>query len=88
MTHWARFEHDGIEHFGSLSGDAIEVHAGDLFHAPESTGRQLRLSEVRLLPPVSPGKMVAVWNNLRASAAKHGWEEPSEPLYVLKPSTC
>jgi len=88
MTHWARFEHDGIEHFGSLSGDAIEVHAGDLFHAPESTGRQLRLSEVRLLPPVRPGKMVAVWNNLRASAAKHGWEEPAEPLYVLKPSTC
>ena len=88
MTQWARFEQDGIEHFGSLSGDAVEVHDGDLFGAPASTGRQLPLSDVRLLAPVRPGKMVAVWNNLRASASKHGWDEPSEPLYVLKPSTC
>jgi 2-keto-4-pentenoate hydratase/2-oxohepta-3-ene-1,7-dioic acid hydratase in catechol pathway len=32
--------------------------------------------------------MVAVWNNLRTAAAKHGWDAPVEPLYVLKPSTC
>jgi 2-keto-4-pentenoate hydratase/2-oxohepta-3-ene-1,7-dioic acid hydratase in catechol pathway len=88
MTQWVRFEHDGIEQFGTLAGDALEVYAGDLFDAPESTGRQLLLSDVRVLPPVRPGKMVAVWNNSRAAAAKHGWDEPSEPLYVLKPSTC
>ncbi len=88
MTQWVRFEHDGAEHLGSLSGDAIEVCAGDLFDAPRPTGRRLSLADVRLLAPVRPGKMVAIWNNLRTAAAKHGWEAPVEPLYVLKPSTC
>jgi 2-keto-4-pentenoate hydratase/2-oxohepta-3-ene-1,7-dioic acid hydratase in catechol pathway len=88
MTHWVRFEHDGSEGFGTLSGESILVHDGDLFEAPASTGHELQLPDVRLLPPVRAGKLIAVWNNLRAAADKYGWDEPPEPLYLLKPSSC
>jgi 2-keto-4-pentenoate hydratase/2-oxohepta-3-ene-1,7-dioic acid hydratase in catechol pathway len=88
MTHWVRFDHDGAEGFGTLSGESVQVHEGDLFKAPAPTGQALRLSDVRLLPPVRAGKMIAVWNNLRAAAEKYGWDEPPEPLYLLKPSSC
>jgi 2-keto-4-pentenoate hydratase/2-oxohepta-3-ene-1,7-dioic acid hydratase in catechol pathway len=88
MTQWVRFLHDGAEHLGSLSGDVITLCTGDLFDGPQPTGRRLPLAAVRVLAPVRPGKMVAIWNNLRTAAAKHGWDAPAEPLYVLKPSTC
>ncbi|MGB5834723.1 MAG: fumarylacetoacetate hydrolase family protein [Thiohalocapsa sp.] len=58
------------------------------FGNPEPNGRQLLLSDVRLLQPVRADKMIALWNNLRAASDKYGWDEPPEPLYFLKPSTC
>jgi 2-keto-4-pentenoate hydratase/2-oxohepta-3-ene-1,7-dioic acid hydratase in catechol pathway len=88
MTHWVRFEHDGTEHFGTLTGESIQVHKGDLFDAPEPTGQELQASQLRILPPVRAGKMIGAWNNLRAAAEKFGWDEPTDPLYFLKPSTC
>jgi 2-keto-4-pentenoate hydratase/2-oxohepta-3-ene-1,7-dioic acid hydratase in catechol pathway len=49
------------------------------------TGRSLRLSEVRLLTPVAPTKIVAVGRNYAAHAAELGNEIPKEPLIFLKP---
>jgi len=88
MTHWVRFEREGSEGFGALSGESIQVYLGDLFNTPEPTGEEIQISDVRLRPPVRAGKFIAVWNNLRAAAEKYGWDEPAEPLYLLKPSTC
>jgi 2-keto-4-pentenoate hydratase/2-oxohepta-3-ene-1,7-dioic acid hydratase in catechol pathway len=31
-----------------------------------------------------PGKIVALWNNFHAAAAKNGWAVPAEPLYFIK----
>jgi 2-keto-4-pentenoate hydratase/2-oxohepta-3-ene-1,7-dioic acid hydratase in catechol pathway len=36
------------------------------------------------LPPCRPGKIIGLWNNFRAAAAKNGWAVPAEPLYFLK----
>lgn len=88
MSHWVRFEQDGIERFGTLTEDTIEVYSGDLFDSPAPTDREVLLSDVRLLPPVQARKMIGLWNNLRPSAEKYGWDEPAAPLYFLKPSTC
>ncbi|HQJ09677.1 MAG TPA: fumarylacetoacetate hydrolase family protein, partial [Deltaproteobacteria bacterium] len=49
------------------------------------TGEQL--SVVRLLPPVLPGKIVAVGLNYRDHASEMGLEIPKEPILFLKPST-
>ena len=31
MTHWIRYRHNGVIGFGTLDGDAITVHDGDMF---------------------------------------------------------
>jgi 2-keto-4-pentenoate hydratase/2-oxohepta-3-ene-1,7-dioic acid hydratase in catechol pathway len=82
--HWLRFrQHDRIG-FGTVDGEQITEYAGDLFARPEATGRKLALADVELLPPVSPSKIIALWNNFHALSAKLGVPEPAEPLYLLK----
>lgn len=81
---WMRFMHAGSAGFGTLEGDRVQVHEGDLFEAPRPTGQNLPLAEVQWLPPVQPRLLLGLWNNFRAAAAKNGWAEPAEPLYFLK----
>jgi 2-keto-4-pentenoate hydratase/2-oxohepta-3-ene-1,7-dioic acid hydratase in catechol pathway len=88
MEHWVRFEQGGSTGFGILSGDTIAVHEGDLFNHPRATGKTVALGAVRLLAPVQPTKMVALWNNFKANAAKLGLPQPAEPLYFIKIPTC
>jgi 2-keto-4-pentenoate hydratase/2-oxohepta-3-ene-1,7-dioic acid hydratase in catechol pathway len=85
MPHWLRFTHAGATQFGTLDGDAIQVFDGDLFDAPRATGQRLSIAEVRLLAPVQPSKVLALWNNFGQLADKLGLATPSEPLYLIKP---
>ncbi len=87
MALWVRFEHDGAEGFGMLEGDRVAVHAGTMFADPQPTGQSLTLSDLRLLVPVRPGKIVGLWNNFHALAAKLGAAIPEVPLYFLKATT-
>ena len=87
MTAWLRFRHDGETGFGTLTSDGIAVHDGDMFGAPRPNGRRLALDDVELLTPAEPSKIVALWNNLHALAAKLNQPKPSEPLYLLKATT-
>jgi 2-keto-4-pentenoate hydratase/2-oxohepta-3-ene-1,7-dioic acid hydratase in catechol pathway len=84
MTRWARVVHDGREEFGTLEGDTLRVHAGDLFAGAAPTGESVALGAVRYLTPVAPGKMVALVDNFHALVAKLGHAVPPEPLYFLK----
>lgn len=86
MTAWVRFEDGGKAGIGRLNaaGDAIEVHDGDLFADPRPSGRSIALAGARLLPPVTPSKIVALWNNSRASAEKQKIEPPLRPLFFIK----
>ena len=87
MTAWLRFRHDGETGFGTLAGDGIAVHDGDMFGASRPNGRVLDLDDVELLAPTEPSKIVALWNNFHALAAKLNQPEPPEPLYLLKATT-
>lgn len=84
MHQWLRFEHAGHPGFGRLEGSAIAVFEGDLFAQPHATGEMLPLADVRLLTPTQPGKMLAIWNNFHALAAKLDLAAPKEPLYFVK----
>jgi len=84
MTRWIRFEHEGRAQFGTLEGDTIRVHEGDMFASPRATGTTVALAAVKLLTPCVPTKMVALWNNYRALAEKLGQAVPPEPLWFLK----
>ena len=84
MAVWVRFADGDEEGFGTLSGETIAVHTGDMFDAPKPTGAEKSLGAVHLLMPCSPSKMICLWNNFHALAAKLGVAEPAEPLYLLK----
>jgi len=84
MTRWIRFEQDGKPGIGTLEGDTIAVHAGDMFAGATPTGQTLNLSDVRLLTPCDPSKMICLWNNFHQLAAKNDFKEPKEPLWFLK----
>ena len=84
MTLWVRFAAaDGIG-FGTLDGEIIHVHDGSMFEEPRATGERIEVAAARLLHPCQPTKMLGLWNNFHALAAKLGSPVPAEPLYFLK----
>ena len=87
MTRWARFRGKTGVGFGILEDDQILEYEGDMFGAPRATGRRLSMDAVTLLSPCSPGKIVALWNNFHALAAKIGKPAPTHPLFFIKSAT-
>ena len=84
MTHWLRFERDGRQGLGTLRDGLIEIYDGDMFGDHTPRNESLPLAEVNLRTPCDPSKMICLWNNFRALAAKLGLQPPEEPLYLLK----
>jgi 2-keto-4-pentenoate hydratase/2-oxohepta-3-ene-1,7-dioic acid hydratase in catechol pathway len=88
MTLWARFRaSDGRAGFGVLQGSEIIEHHGVMFGATQASGGRLAADEYALLSPCEPGKIVALWNNFHALAAKIGKAAPSHPLFFIKSGT-
>ncbi|MGY4594215.1 2-keto-4-pentenoate hydratase/2-oxohepta-3-ene-1,7-dioic acid hydratase in catechol pathway/ketopantoate reductase [Bradyrhizobium sp. GM22.5] len=87
IKQWLRFRNSGATGFGTLTSSGISVHEGEMFGRHAATGKTLALSEVELLAPCVPSKIVALWNNFHALAAKLNQPEPPEPLYLLKATT-
>ena len=84
QNRWVRFEHAGKVGFGTLDGTRVHEHSGDMFGTPLATGTVLAMAELRLLSPTAPSKVIAMWNNFHALAAKLNLADPPEPLYLLK----
>ncbi len=87
MTQWVSFKVGERSAFGTLSGEVIDIHEGDMFALPSSTGRTVALSDVQLTLPCLPGKFIGLWNNYHAQAVKQNLTIPAEPLYFIKPSS-
>lgn len=89
MTRWVRFRSAaGSVGFGMLEGESIAEYAGDPFGTSRPTGFRLPVAGVALLAPCVPSKIIALWNNFHALAAKLGKPAPSHPLYLIKPASC
>jgi 2-dehydropantoate 2-reductase len=84
MTSWIRFEKDGKAGVGILEGEMISVHSGDMFAGVKPNGEKIRLTEVTILTPCDPSKMICLWNNFHQLAAKNDFKRPEEPLWFLK----
>jgi 2-keto-4-pentenoate hydratase/2-oxohepta-3-ene-1,7-dioic acid hydratase in catechol pathway len=59
-----------------------------MYDAPVATGKLLPRAALTLLCPCSPSKIIALWNNFHALAAKLGKSAPQYPLFFLKPASC
>ena len=84
IKRWVRFEEAGRAGFGTLEGETIRVHRGDMYGTPEPTGALLPVAGVKLLMPCQPSKVIALWNNFAALGEKLKLAVPAEPLYLLK----
>lgn len=67
-------------HTGVLQGDRVFIVEDD----PHSE-TSFAMDDVKLLPPVTPSKIVCVGRNYADHAAELGNEVPKEPLLFLKP---
>ena len=81
---WMRYEVNGKAGFGVLEGEHIAACLGDMFGVYKRTGELLLLSSVTSLIPCVPSKLIGLWNNYRAQAAKQGLSMPEEPLWFIK----
>jgi 2-keto-4-pentenoate hydratase/2-oxohepta-3-ene-1,7-dioic acid hydratase in catechol pathway len=82
-----RFEKDGQQCHGLLTGLEVQKITGDIF-AEYTIGKEcFQLGEVNLLPPCLPTKIVAVGLNYLGHAQEMKMAIPDEPLLFLKPAT-
>jgi 2-keto-4-pentenoate hydratase/2-oxohepta-3-ene-1,7-dioic acid hydratase in catechol pathway len=66
VTHYVRYQAGNVTALGILEGENIRELRGDLFAKPTPTGKTVKLSAVKLLPPVVPGKVIAVGLNYKS----------------------
>ena len=66
VTRYVRYAHQGRTRYGMLEGETIRELAGNFLESPRATGGTVRLTEVKLLAPVVPSKVIAVGLNYRS----------------------
>lgn len=87
-----RIAHQSLEspRFALIEGDSVfpfSIHYSIGHDETIDRSNSLPLSEVKLLAPVTPSKVVCVGRNYRDHAAELGNKMPEEPLLFLKPSS-
>jgi len=87
FSRFVRYEHSGEIVFGGLDGETIYPIEGDLFGSRTPTGESLPLSEVKLLYPIEPTKVLALAGNYMSHLGE-GREPPDHPEPFYKPITC
>ncbi len=86
MTKYVRYNYMGADSYGVLRGDVIHALDGDFIHSSRETGVIIPLSNVRLLSPVVPSKIIAVGLNYKS----HLGERPASEypgLFAKYPSS-
>jgi 2-keto-4-pentenoate hydratase/2-oxohepta-3-ene-1,7-dioic acid hydratase in catechol pathway len=88
VTRWARYRaSDGSVGFGALDAGGLAPYEGCMFDRRAPSGATLANGAFTLLPPCTPSKIIALWNNFHALGAKLGKPAPSHPLYLIKPAS-
>jgi len=73
--------------FGVVRDDHVVLMEGHPFGDHRLTNQVAGLSDVRLLAPIIPTKIMAAGKNYAAHAAEMGSDVPAEPLIFSKPAT-
>jgi len=85
VTRYIRFRAGAGESYGILEGDTVREIRGDLFAGYTETGVTRKLSEVKLLYPCQPGKIMAVGLNYKSHLGTR--KQPAHPEMFYKPVT-
>jgi len=82
-----RFRHGSRIATGAVEGEFVRPLQGTFFENPVPTGEEVPVTDLRLLAPVLPSKVVCVGRNYVEHAIEMDSDVPEEPLLFLKPST-
>ncbi|MDK2880014.1 MAG: hypothetical protein PWR06_2730 [Thermoanaerobacteraceae bacterium] len=82
-----RFKYNDEVKYGVLDMDSISEIKGDVFGKFKTGKNRYNISEVTLLAPAAPSKIVCVGKNYREHALEMGEGIPEEPTLFLKPPT-
>ncbi len=82
-----RFTADKKIEYGVLNGESIQVIDDKPFRHLKVSDHYYQLSEVKLLSPCAPSKVVALGLNYHSHAKELNARLPDAPLIFLKPST-
>ena len=85
MTKYIRYRVGSTTSYGILDGDTVREIGGGLFGDRTPTGVTRRLSEVKLLAPCEPSKIMAVGLNYKSHLG--GRPQPAHPEIFYKPVT-
>lgn len=81
-----RYHDGGVARLGIVEGGQVRAAGGELFGTLQPRERIGALADLTLLPPVAPGKIVAVGLNYIDHAAKPtAGVTPSAPILFMKP---
>ncbi len=83
---YVRYRHSGGVSYGILDGETIREIRGDLFGKHTETGSRRKLSEVKLLYPCEPPKVLAVGLNYKSHIGAR--PAPKNPELFFKATTC
>ena len=83
----ARFNFKDEVRFGVVEDSTIKLLVGEPFAGLEFSGDSVSLSEVKLLAPVNPSKIICIGLNYSAHAAEISQDLQDEPLMFFKPSS-
>ena len=73
--------------YGVLYEDAVISIEDSPFETIRETNRHYRISDIKLLPPCLPSKIIALGVNYRSHGKEMNHRLPKEPLIFIKPST-
>jgi 2-keto-4-pentenoate hydratase/2-oxohepta-3-ene-1,7-dioic acid hydratase in catechol pathway len=85
VTKYIRYRSGAGPRYGILEGETVREIAGDLFGERTPSGANHKLSEVKLLAPCVPGKIMAVGLNYKSHLG--GRPQPEHPEMFYKPAT-
>jgi len=86
VTKYARFRVDQKVSYGIVEGDRVRELSGDLFGKWSKTDKTYPLTEVKLLVPTRPSKMLALAGNYKSHL--EGQPEPKNPEIFFKVPSC
>jgi 2-keto-4-pentenoate hydratase/2-oxohepta-3-ene-1,7-dioic acid hydratase in catechol pathway len=86
IVKYARFQVGGKAAYGIVEGDRVRQIEGDFFGARKPTDKTFAISEVKLLAPTRPSKIIALAGNYKSHLGDR--PAPKNPECFLKPPSC
>ncbi len=80
-----RYEFQGEKKYGILEEEFLRELESFPLESIKPGKTKVRISEVKILPPITPTKIICLAYNFRSHAQELGKNVPEEPLFFLKP---